>query len=392
MPIGEANDVTLRFLAESTYGTVPAGSKFKDLRITGESLGADTTVENSNELNSRRNIRDVYRANVGASGDINFELTYGTFDDLFAYMLMVSAWTTGAALVTATTISFAAPDGNGDQVITDSGSGFGSLVAPGWVWVSGAGNTENNGVFKMSSSNAGAMAIHNPGGVSEPGGATVKIKEGDTIVNGKSLTSVSIEREHTDIANTFAILNGMVPGTMNMDVNEKNIVTGRFGFQGKNEAPATATSGDGSPTAAPTNRAYNAVDNVTSILEGGAETDITRLALSVNNGLRPRGKVGELGPFSMGKSRINVNGSFTRYFDTNALAIKAANFTETSVALIMNRDSKVYVVEVPSARITNLRRVGGNVDQDVLYEVSFQGHENSTELITIRMARFDNPF
>lgn len=88
--MSDASRAQLYYVEEAAWGTTPA-SALKALRMTGESLkqATDTTV--SNEIRSDRQVPDVVRVGARAEGDVNFELSYGTFDELLEGALM-SDW------------------------------------------------------------------------------------------------------------------------------------------------------------------------------------------------------------------------------------------------------------------------------------------------------------
>jgi Phage tail tube protein len=83
----------LYFAKESTYGVAPTGA-FTALRFTGESLQHNQDTIESAEIRADRQVSDVVRNSISATGDINFELSYGTFDEFLAAALG-SAWQTG---------------------------------------------------------------------------------------------------------------------------------------------------------------------------------------------------------------------------------------------------------------------------------------------------------
>lgn len=91
MTIGTSNRTALRFVAEVTEGTTPATPALKEIRYTGESLGYNISNTRSNEIRSDRNVADLIRTGAEAGGDINAEMSYGSFDDLIEAALC-STW------------------------------------------------------------------------------------------------------------------------------------------------------------------------------------------------------------------------------------------------------------------------------------------------------------
>ena len=79
--MSDTNLVSVAIAAESTFGTAPT-TGYKFLRYTGESLQFNINNTQSAEIRNDRNVSDMVRTDASVSGDLNFELTFGTFDDL----------------------------------------------------------------------------------------------------------------------------------------------------------------------------------------------------------------------------------------------------------------------------------------------------------------------
>ena len=92
MTIGTSNRTALRYVAEVTEGTTPATPALSEIRYTGESLGYNISNTRSNEIRSDRNVADLIRTGAEAAGDINFEMSYGSFDSLLEAALC-GTWT-----------------------------------------------------------------------------------------------------------------------------------------------------------------------------------------------------------------------------------------------------------------------------------------------------------
>jgi hypothetical protein len=89
--MSNTNRVQLALIEESTWGTTPSTPNMDKLRITSESLGHEVETITSAELRADRNLGDVIQVNRQNTGGFEFELSYGTFDDLIAAALF-SDW------------------------------------------------------------------------------------------------------------------------------------------------------------------------------------------------------------------------------------------------------------------------------------------------------------
>lgn len=81
----------LFFAPEITWGVAPGGA-YTALRFTGESLGQNSDTTESQEIRSDRQVADVVRNSIEASGDINFELSYEALDP-FLEAVLGGTWT-----------------------------------------------------------------------------------------------------------------------------------------------------------------------------------------------------------------------------------------------------------------------------------------------------------
>jgi hypothetical protein len=76
----------LSYKVEAQYGTAPAGP-YQELRHTGTTLGLSKDAIESEELRDDRQVAHFRHGTKSVGGDINFELSYGSFDDLLEGVL-----------------------------------------------------------------------------------------------------------------------------------------------------------------------------------------------------------------------------------------------------------------------------------------------------------------
>ncbi|QJI53355.1 major tail structural protein [Alteromonas phage vB_AcoS-R7M] len=77
---------------ELTYGVTPTNPNLLPLRITGTTLGLARDSLQSEEIREDRQIADFRLSGDNVAGDINFELSYGTFDQLFEAVFCAEEW------------------------------------------------------------------------------------------------------------------------------------------------------------------------------------------------------------------------------------------------------------------------------------------------------------
>lgn len=93
------------YIAESAYGTTPATPSMARLRHTGTTLGITKTTHLSEELRPDRQIVDFRHGQKQVGGDVNFELSYGSFDSWLEAVLC-GTWNTNVLKAGTTRRSF----------------------------------------------------------------------------------------------------------------------------------------------------------------------------------------------------------------------------------------------------------------------------------------------
>lgn len=393
MTISDTNRVQLSYLAESTFGELVATGSPQILRMTGESLKQSTNSQISNEIISDRQISDLVRSNFNVSGNINLELSYGSYDALLAAALMDSAWS--AAITASGKDIQAIQSGNKYQSATDDD--FKDIAVGSWVKISGFTTAGNNGYAKVvsvthSDSPTTENNILTVSGLTltdEAAGDAVVITTGGEIVNGSTKTSYNIQRQYTDLTNTYANFYGCMINEFGLNVALESMITGSLGIIGKKEVSAAAAIGNAAATAANSNAILNSIDNIEWIQENGAAISVMSFGLQLNNNLRARQKVAELGAIDIGVGQINVSGSLEIYFENSTMFDKYLNFTATSLSVAFeDAAGNGYVIDLPQVKFSDGDRSAGGANQDMIARLSWQAYKDPTELITMRIVRF----
>lgn len=383
--MSDTNRVALAYIEESTFGTTPSGN-LNRMRVTSESLHQEAGFNNSQEIVSDRQITDVVRTSANGAGDIAFEVSYAAQDFLFQYALQSAGW---SSVVTDTDTVYSMV--NSTNSIDRSSGDFAAdgFVANQWVEIRGfTGDTSNNGYYKIVSVASGSMVLSGGAVVDDAAGESVTITMGAQIVNGTTLTHMSIEKAYQDLSNIFAAYRGMSVDTLSLELSADSFFTGSVGLIGKNETSETSTIGTGY-VAAPTNEVMSAIDSVQSILEAQTNQDTTAFSLELANNLRQRQIIGTLGPVSIGSGSLNITGALTKYFETAALLNKFLNNTTSSIATIVEDEAgNAYIIDLPNVEFTAGQRVAGGLDSDVVAEMEYTAYKHATEAITIRIVRF----
>lgn len=384
--MSDVNRMRISYALESTWATVPTGS-YQDLRWTSESLKGTTDVKVSEEVRYDRQVADVFRGSAAASGAINFELSGAAFDDFLLVALGASAW---SSPVTSTG-TFSATGSNtftraSGSWVTDG------IIANQWVYVSGFANAANNGLFKVVTVAATTLTVVGAAAtVVEAGSGDESIVMGAQIVNGTVLKSLCIEKAFLDIASSFCQYPGMSIESLNMKGATGEAITGTANFLGQKEAFNASSSGSGY-TAAPSNPVLETVDHVAGVIANqtaGNVLALTDFDFTIATGLRNRMAIASLYPISQGFGSFEVSGSFKQYFSSDTQFALARNFTNTSLAILIQEASAPsrYVIDFPRIKITDAQRLGSGRNQDVMAEFTFTAYRHSSEGVTMRIMK-----
>ena len=135
MTIATGSRHDLSYILESVFGTTPATTPaLTPIRHTGTTLGLSKDAIESEELRQDRQVANFRHGNKSVTGDINFELSYGTFDDLMEATLC-GTWAADTLLAGTTRRSFTVERYHADitQYIRSTGCNFNSMslsIAP----------------------------------------------------------------------------------------------------------------------------------------------------------------------------------------------------------------------------------------------------------------------
>ncbi len=87
------SDTRLAFVKETAWSETPTEPAFTNLRLTSENMQWAKETVRSNEIRPDRNIVDEIQVSRSSAGNVDFELSYGAFDDLIE-SAMFSEWAT----------------------------------------------------------------------------------------------------------------------------------------------------------------------------------------------------------------------------------------------------------------------------------------------------------
>jgi len=136
---------SLYSVQEVTRGVTPQDPVLDTIRITGTTLGLSKDSLQSEEIRSDRQIADFRLGANQVAGDINFELSYGSFDQFLSAALMANGWLspadTGVTSIDATTTGFDRATGD---FLADGFKSGQTVVMSGYL------DNNANGAYKLT--------------------------------------------------------------------------------------------------------------------------------------------------------------------------------------------------------------------------------------------------
>lgn len=354
----------LTYVKEATFGTTPSitlGNPMLRFRLTQNSIVANRDSFQSEELRGDQQISDLRLGVKQVSGDLNFELSYLSFDD-FIEAVLGGTW---AALFSDTDIDWSATAAS-NSISQGTGTDLTTVLSVGdYIRVSGFTNDENNGIFELTAVATNTLDLAPTGTlVDEAGGATVTVEQinGATLIAGLNQPSFTVENQYNDSGfdadSKFLVYEGLTVNTMNLSVTPNAIVTGSFGMIGEEPraAPFSTTSlGDSFEEDVVRSGNTSPMDSFSgTVTEGVAGSPcVTAIEMTLTRNLNPEFCVGNDKTVRITPGRNNVSGTISAYFEDKSLLEKFLNETETSIEFSMlDPTGNSYTVTLPRIKYT----------------------------------------
>lgn len=227
-------------------------------------------------------------------------------------------------------------------------------------------------------------------------GKTIQVFIGDAIRPGTTKRHYSVEVEYSDLAvPEWDYHAGCRFGTMAFSAAAKEIMQISFNLQGLTPTNVTTRFTGATTKAAPTGDVMNTSSNVGQLLENGAVVPGANYVLAYNvqidNALRRQPGIGSIADVGIGMGRVQVTGSITTYYGSNAIRAKILAGTASSfTALMLDPTLQAgYRIDIPRLKYADGTPTVPGVDQDRNLEAQFQGLKHSTLGYAFQLQRFD---
>lgn len=191
-------------------------------------------------------------------------------------------------------------------------------------------------------------------------GKTVIVYFGDTIKNGTTQTSMTIERGFLGQTTPVYIVNvGMNVNSLAVTINSRAKITAAAAFIGMGGSESTSAL-SGSPDATTVGAVMAANANVGRLAENGSRLTspnwAKNLEFTINNNLRTIESVDSQSPVAVRDGECTVTGKIDTYFGDDTILAKFYNNTLTSLNSRVAKNSQALVWQFPAVTLNS----GGN--------------------------------
>lgn len=395
MSFATANRTTLYRVKEVTWGTTPATPALIQSRYTGESLDDVIKTLISKEIRSDRAVSDLTVVDDSPGGDLNFELSATSFNDLLGSLLL-STFSADLGIVGVagdiSTVLAASPTANLTSTLAGK---FTGIVVGQWLRLKGFTNPGNNGYFQVTTviSNQSLSVTPTPAAAETPAGTAATIS-GSMARNGITEQSYTLVKVFTDAtAQTNHIYTGMRVSMCNLDMKMGALLGGKFSFKGKAASYSTANpvfAGSTFP-APPTTSIMNCVTNVLNIFQNGVSLGsvgaVMSASINIDNQHREQKGIGVLGNVGVVSGQLKVKVTASQYFESSAQAalFKAITAFSFSVQFTDNANNTI-IITLPRCKYDSFKENASQLDSDVMAQTTFQA---TLDPVTVCMLQVD---
>ncbi len=386
--MSDTNRVSLLYVKETSYGVPPATPAMNFLRFTGEGLKTNKETVSSDEIRADRRTADVIETGQSVEGDINGEVSMGTYEDLYLASIQAAALSAEAIVLASGSASVVAATG----VFTHASAWDVTPTAGQWVRWQGWDNAGNNNFFKVKASPAPTgtdFSVENIGTLVDEGPtASLDCLQGAQALDGVQEDSFTFERRHGDLPSLFEQYYGIEFNGFTMEIPADGKITVTFNTMGQKEDPTGATIAD-STVAANEYRVVSTANNLKIALLGFSSVCLMTASIEVVNNLRQVRCGGEKYPNQFGVGSLNITGSVELLFADHVQKNRFLDHDEVNFAIgIEDSGGRGMILELPSSVFTDESSNAEGKDSELNEPITLEAKINATEDIMLRYVTF----
>lgn len=373
----ETTDVQLSYALETAWATLPA-VQFKALRLTGESMAGQKQRTRFNEITGVRQSSPSVTQQESAGGGVNFNLSYGTFDDLMGVALG-NDWTAALAIDgIAADISTVA---TGNKLTSTLSTKFAAIAVGQYIRLYGftASAGINNGIYRVSAkANNQDITLAGKTVINEtPIGVLAKVR-GAMLRNGNQVQSIYLQKRTS--ASQFFRYPGVMFGGMTLQGGVGQAFTGSFTTMAQVETFNATDASTGAVLAAPTGGFFNAVAAFGGIQLN--DTAIDAVVQSVNLNVTREGAAMDYGMGSAAAlgarwGQVSVGGTLSVLFrNENIYNLFKSEATRLISFTMRDPQDNAYAVSLPATALMNGSPQAGGPNQTVSSSFTLEGAQD----------------
>ncbi len=375
----QGSQALLSFRGEVDWGKLDPG-EFTGVNFTSEDMTLAIENQVSNNIRPDRQTADLVQVGAECSGGFETEFQADNIDGLLPGFLWDVDWLPGPTSETGATITAEGTPGTGGTM----------TVADEAIYLVGmtlriSAPSLNEGIHTIKEVAVGLVTFHDPM-VDE---SADLVFTGESIINGVTKHSFSIERVNTDIQQYFLYL-GMVPNTLTMTIESGSPITANLGFVGKNETLSQSESG-ASYTDAPLTPIMNAISSVGQVGIDGAPLAaclLQKIDFTLDNQATGKTGIGVLGFCDVDGKSISLTGSIAMYFNDQTYYEKYLNSESFSVQFDLEDPlGNAYSIQLPECKFDSATANVTGKDDDVMVEGTFVAIVDPVYGFTIKITK-----
>lgn len=383
----EATDAQISYGIEATWGTAPA-TTFQAIRFMSDTLSDTKTRSRPGEIVNTGEVSGAVTTQEAASGDVNFALSYGTFDDFMAGALN-GVWGAKIALAgVAGDITLTNNTSSQATLSSTTTNKFSGITVVGqWIRLLGFTNAANNGFFRVKTITDTTHIVLTTLAttVTETPATTLAQVRFSNLSNGVNFQSFFLQKQFSSAL--FLNYAGAYCSAMQLSGGIGQFFQGKFSFMAQSELSATADTSTGGVIAAPTQKVMDPVGSVIGVFLN--ESPIVGLIDSFsittqNNGAAGEFVVGTSLAAGMVRGILEAKGTVKMFFKDFTYYAKFKSEAQGRVSFILQSTNTVpnaYVLTLPNAVFMNPKINAGGPGQPVYATFDIEGNGPGTIMI-----------
>lgn len=231
-------------------------------------------------------------------------------------------------------------------------------------------------------------------GVDNGSGKTIKVWIGDSLSNGVTMKSFTVEKGFLgqDTPN-YLPFTGCVVDTCTINIASGSPLSGSFTFLGKSAAAASTSPLDATPSASEDGEIMNAVSDVGRLTLNGSDIGspnyVQSITLNLANSLYDKTAVANLGLVGVGIGRFRLTGNLTTYFGDATIWDLLIGNSGISLNIVTVKNNQAYLLQVPRLKLSGGTPQAAGGDQSVVMNSDFTAIKDTVSGKTFIMNRFE---